>query len=127
MRQFLRPPGVPVLFTLSVCCLLTASGCSGNATAPMAPPALISVGISIFGPTGGSSEQFTATAHFSDRGGQDVTKLSTWETSDPGIAVISSSGLLTVLSPGRVTVTATYHGQSGSLTLRLPVDLQNFD
>ncbi len=68
----------------------------------------------------GSSQQFTATATFSD-GTQAVLSpaVVTWASSAPAIATISASGLATGVAIGSTTVTATHtaSGVSGAASL----------
>ncbi len=66
----------------------------------------------------GSSQQFTATATFSDGTTGDVTGSVVWSSSDNTIATISVGGLATgVAAGGPVTITATAGAVSGSTTL----------
>jgi alpha-tubulin suppressor-like RCC1 family protein len=47
----------------------------------------------------------------------------TWSSSDPGVASVDGSGLVTVFAPGTVTITVTGDGIQGSATISaLPVD-----
>src|SRR3989442_1693526 len=43
-----------------------------------------------------------------------------WTSSNPGIATVSASGLVTGVAPGTATITATSEGQSGSATITEP-------
>ena len=115
-----------VTFMLSV--VLVA--CGGSATAPSpAPVTLREVQVSMWGFNGtftedgavllGHTFQMTANARFSPVGGEDVTKAASWESSNPTVAPISPSGLLTGLANGSTVVTATYQGKSGSLVVRV--------
>ncbi len=65
----------------------------------------------------GTMVQLTATETFSDNTTQDVTNNASWTSSDTSIATVSSSGLVTGVSPGTVTVTATSAGFSGTATV----------
>lgn len=56
----------------------------------------------------GESEQFVATAVFSDGTTEDVTSTATWNISDTTIAAINQTGIATGVSVGSVTLTATY-------------------
>ena len=42
--------------------------------------------------------------------GQDVTGLATWSTSDPAIATVTSTGLVTAVRAGEVAIRASYRG-----------------
>jgi hypothetical protein len=68
-------------------------------------------------PANGNTIQMVATARMSDGSSQTVTSSASWETTNPAIATISTSGLLTVLANGSVDVRAMYQGVLGSLTV----------
>ncbi|MEP7383473.1 MAG: Ig-like domain-containing protein [Gemmatimonadota bacterium] len=81
-----------------------------------APVSSVSVSPGTTQLTAGSSAQFTATAL--DAGGLVLTGRSvSWSSSDPGVASVSSSGLVSALSPGTVQLTATIGGVAGSATV----------
>jgi uncharacterized protein YjdB len=69
----------------------------------------------------GLTQQFTATATYSDNSTADVTATVAWTTSNAAVATITSAGLATALAPGSATVTATLSGVSGSASLTVPV------
>jgi hypothetical protein len=58
--------------------------------------------------------QMKATAYFSDGSRQDVTSETSWQSSNPTAATITSAGVLSLLSKGVTTITATYQGKSSS-------------
>jgi Bacterial Ig-like domain (group 2) len=65
----------------------------------------------------GATQQFTATANYSDGSTSNVTSNgATWSSSASSIATVSASGLATAVAVGSATVSATYQGQSGSAT-----------
>jgi hypothetical protein len=55
----------------------------------------------------GASVQLKAIGAFTDLSTHDVTDLMTWETSDPNIAAVSSTGLAASKSIGKVSITAS--------------------
>ena len=64
----------------------------------------------------GESVELTASA--STTGGKIVvTDGVTWRSSNPAVASVSDAGVLTALSPGTVTVSATYQGVTGTLAV----------
>jgi hypothetical protein len=68
----------------------------------------------------GTSQQFTATASFSDGSTQDVTRAAAWTESDlsgTGVASVSASGNATSKAVGLAQITATYSGLSSSASL----------
>ena len=56
----------------------------------------------------GQSQQFSAIAIYSDGTAKDVTWQATWGCSSNSSAIVSTSGLVTALNLGQVTVTATF-------------------
>src|SRR5262249_5566676 len=50
---------------------------------------------------------------------QNVTATAAWQSSNTGLASVSSSGLVTAAGAGSVTITATYQGKSATLTIVL--------
>ena len=66
-----------------------------------------------------------------DASGAVVTgRVVTWASSDPSRATVSSTGVVTGVAPGAVTITATSEGRSGTTTvtvLRIPVSAVRFD
>lgn len=66
----------------------------------------------------GMSQQFTATGTFSNGSTQDLTNSLTWATSAASVATVNSTGNVTVLQGGQVTLTATSNsGVTGSIAL----------
>ncbi len=76
--------------------------------------ALVSIALAPLTPTiaSGTQLQFTATGTFTDATTQDVTSLLTWESSDEVVATVDNvlgfEGLVTSLSAGSTTITASY-------------------
>jgi len=67
----------------------------------------------------GSTEQFTATGHYSDSSTQDLTNSVVWGDT-PGAVTISPTGLVTGVLPGTKTITATLGAVQGSAMLTVP-------
>lgn len=68
------------------------------------------------------TQQYFATAHFSDAVDLDITSnpSTTWSSSDGYVATIDSTGLATALSiSGATTITATYNLQLGTAILQV--------
>jgi hypothetical protein len=95
----------------------TFATCTHNST-PTAPSPVTMV-VTGTVPTIGQSSQLTATITLSDGNKQDVTSQATWASSSPATATVSGSGFLTVLTLGASTITATYQGTSGTLSVSL--------
>lgn len=66
--------------------------------------------------TAGQSQQFTATATFSDNSTRDITTSATWSSSNPSVVTVSSTGLATVTASAFSGSTATVSVSSGSIT-----------
>ena len=64
----------------------------------------------------GQSLQLTATPRDAD-GAELGGRLVTWSSSDQATATVSSSGVVSAVALGSVTITATSEGQSGSSTI----------
>ncbi len=89
-------------------------------TAP--PPSTLS-SISV-GPAGqtiltGANLQLTALGTFSNFSAQDLSSQAAWNSSNSSVATVSSSGLVTALTPGSTTVSATMNGVTGSATVQV--------
>ncbi|HKA58466.1 MAG TPA: Ig-like domain-containing protein, partial [Gemmatimonadales bacterium] len=70
----------------------------------------------------GATVQLTATPR--DANGNPLTgRAVTWTSSDPAIATVSATGLVSGVAGGPVTITATSEGQSGTaaVTIHVPV------
>ena len=63
--------------------------------------------------------QFTAIGVFSDNSTQDLTNQAVWFSSNANYALINATGLVTGLSAGTTTITATYGTVSGAATLNV--------
>ncbi|HEY4000897.1 MAG TPA: beta-propeller fold lactonase family protein, partial [Candidatus Xenobia bacterium] len=67
----------------------------------------------------GTTQQLTATGHFSDGSSQDLTSLVTWSSDTPSVALISSSGLATAGVPGTANVSAGFGLVTGTTSLQV--------
>jgi Bacterial Ig-like domain (group 2)/PQQ-like domain len=64
----------------------------------------------------GATQQFTATATYSNGSTGNVTSNATWSSSATAVATISSGGLATAQGGGTTTISATLSGKTGSTT-----------
>jgi uncharacterized protein YjdB len=73
----------------------------------------------IVGPTTiATAQTIELTASASTTGGNEVvTSGAVWQSSKPAVAAVSDVGVLTAVSPGTATITATYQGVVGTLTV----------
>jgi uncharacterized protein YjdB len=109
---------------LVICICIGITGCGGSsksASTQTASITTISVGASASSLSVGQTLQLAAIATYSDKSTKDVTSTATWQSSDPTIATISSSGRLTATKAGTVTVMATVGTTSGSLLITVKV------
>ena len=102
----------------------TGSIC-GSTAVTVGPPALVSIAVTPANPTvsEGWSIKFTATGSYTDGSTSSLTSSATWNSSDTGVATISSAGLATGQYMGNVTITATVGSITGNanLTVAQPV------
>lgn len=94
---------------------------STAASTPTAPSATASVTVTTVTISGSAAlvavtqtSQLTATARLSDGASQNITSQAAWESSNPAVVVVSSSGLVTARGFGGAEVRATYQGVSGT-------------
>lgn len=69
----------------------------------------------------GDSQQFTATAQYSNGSTVNVTSKATWESSNTSVASVDSTGLVTAVAAGFTTIAATDSGASGSASVTVSV------
>jgi len=96
----------------------TYAGVTGSLTVTVVN--LVATSITFFGPTtvaSGTPTQLMATATFADGTAQIITNVATWQSSNPGAATVSSSGLVTWVATGSTTITASYLGVTGSVVM----------
>ena len=100
--------------------VITASmnSVTANGSVTVSPAVLSAINVGVTSPSlaSGFTEQLTATGVYSDNTTQSVTSQVVWQSSDATIASVSS-GLLTALKTGTVTVTATLGSLSGNGTI----------
>jgi hypothetical protein len=104
----------PRLALVSLCTLAFVVACGGDS----GPPPVSTVTVS--GLSGnvsvGQSVQLTATARDA-KGNTLAGKTATWTTASAAIATVSGSGLVTAVSAGTVTVTASIDGKTGTVSV----------
>ena len=132
----------PSVATVSDTGLVTAVASSGTATITaseggqtatvvitVAAPTLESLAVtpSTASVVASQTQQFMATATYSDGSTPDETNSATWTSSDNTVATVDSTGLVTTLAAGTVTITATIPGTApatASLTVMAHVSPQ---
>jgi len=93
----------------------TSEGKSGTATVSvtLAPVATVTVTPPSANVTQGQTQALSAT--LKDASGNTLTgRAITWSTSTPGVATVSSSGVVTAVAVGTATITATSEGKTGT-------------
>ena len=106
-----------VLFTIALAGFSIVLGCGGNGPNNGSNgPALTSISVTA---ASGSivvnqTVQMTATGTYSDHTKMDLTNSVSWSSSSTSLATISASGVLTAISNGKVSITATMNSVSGS-------------
>lgn len=68
-------------------------------------------------PTLGVGLTVTLAATITDANGTPVVGSVAWATSNPGVASVTTGGLVTGLAPGQATVVATFQGAAGAATV----------
>jgi len=100
---------------------LTACGGGGGSSPDPAPddPSLSRIEVTPGLPSlaQGTTLSLIATGINSDNSTSSLTNDVTWQSSNDSIATISSSGAVSALSPGQVTLQASFDGVIGSTTL----------
>jgi uncharacterized protein YjdB len=92
---------------------VTVTGSSNTSAAPVAS-VLVSLGV----PTLVAGQSAQAYATLKDAGGTVLTdRAIVWTTSDPSVATVNATGIVSALKSGPVTITATSEGKSGAMSL----------
>jgi Ice-binding-like/Bacterial Ig-like domain/Bacterial Ig-like domain (group 2) len=105
-----RIPSHLALLAIAFVCILALTACGSSA------PVLQFVTIT---PTSatinvGTTQQFSASAYYSDGSIKDGTSLVTWGSSNPTVATIAAGGVATAVGLGTTTITATAAGTPGA-------------
>jgi subtilisin family serine protease len=103
----------------------STSGVSKSVTFTVTAPVLVSIAVSSPSTTNevGTTVTLTATGTYSNGSTRDLTSLVTWSSSS-GFGTISSSGVLTGITPGNTNITASLSGISSSVS---PITIVNTD
>ena len=102
--------------------LLMTIGCGSSPSSPQAPSNVPTVtSVTVTATSTGSQFQCAAVAGFSDGSTQNVTSQATWTSSNPSVATVTNTGLVTPLSNGSIDIAATHSGMTGTLHLAVTV------
>jgi hypothetical protein len=94
------------------------SGCGGKST-PDTPSSFISIAPVTRTLYPGQSEQLVVTVHQTDGSSSVVSSGATFAASANGVASVSSTGVMTGVSVGTGTVTATYGGKTADAVVKV--------
>ncbi len=98
----------------------TLSGISGSTTLTVTPIlSSVSVTPNSAAIAIGATQQFTATANYSDGSTKPVTSTATWSIDKTSVATLTPGGLATGVGAGSATVTAAFGGMNGTATLNV--------
>lgn len=97
----------------------STSSTSSTTSSTTATLSSLSVSSSATSVLPGSTLQLVATATYSDATTQDVSSSATWSSSSTSLATVSTSGLVSGVSQGSVSITATLDSVSGSTNLTI--------
>jgi len=114
-----------LLCGLGLVSAVLAAGCGGgdqgrDPVLGLPATSLVSVAVS---PTTasvaiGATQQFTATAAYSDGSARDITLLSAWTSATPAAGTVDAArGMAIGVAAGTSVITAAFEGKSGSATL----------
>ncbi|MGA2743653.1 MAG: Ig-like domain-containing protein [Candidatus Sulfotelmatobacter sp.] len=97
------------------------SGITGSASFTVTGPTITLSSISVTPSSAsvavGSTQQFTATATYSNGSTANVSSTAIWTAATPAVATVASSGLATGITTGSTAVTASLGGITGSASL----------
>ncbi|MGB8541649.1 MAG: Ig-like domain-containing protein [Candidatus Acidiferrales bacterium] len=100
-----------------LCAIVLMSSCSFSPSSNH--PTLVSIAVTApsLSMAKGASEQFTATAAYSDKTTQNLTSAVTWVSQNTGVATVTASGWATAAGAGTSTIQAISGTVVGSATL----------
>lgn len=110
-----RKSGVAILKIVLTLLTLVMPACKGF----IVNPTLSSIAVTPATPsiTSGSTQQMAATGTYNDGSTKTLTSSATWTSSDASVATVGSSGLVTGISAGTASITATSGSISGATTV----------
>jgi uncharacterized protein YjdB len=100
----------------SVSSTISATQGSVTGTTTLTVPALSSIAVTPSSPTilPGATQQMTATGTYQGGGTQNISSQVTWSSGTTSVATVSSGGVVTAVTAGTSTITATLNGVMGS-------------
>jgi hypothetical protein len=124
-RKQIQFVGYCLVIGLLAACTIMTTACSSKATTTQTTDPIISIAISPVSPSDvklGFTQNFYATALYASGATADITSQVTWNSSNPSIAEFTqpSGGLLTGMTMGTATITASFDGiTSNSVSIKV--------
>ena len=106
-----------IVLCFFVSLVLASAGCGGNSSSTTKTIRSIAVTPSPATIAAAATQQFAATATYSDGTTANVTTTATWTSATTTVATISASGLATAVASGSSAITASLSGVSGTAML----------
>ncbi|MEP6495569.1 MAG: Ig-like domain-containing protein [bacterium] len=98
--------------------IANSEGTIGRATLVVQPPAIRSVAVTLSATSLAPGQTTTATVVVRDTASAALVGLPiTWSSSDITVATVTADGVVTAVTPGTATITATSNGVSGTATV----------
>jgi len=96
----------------------SSEGITGTATITVLPPPVATISVTLPSPVAAIGTSVQATVTLRDASGATLTgRAVSWTSSSPAVATVGTTGLVTAISAGTTTITATSEGRSGSVEL----------
>jgi len=108
---------IVVLLAATIAIMIAIAACKKTPTTPAPVAQSITMSSTSDMYYIGNSETFSATVTMSD-GTTKAVVGGTWSTDTPSVATVNSSGLVTIVGSGNVTVIVQYQGLQGSKLIR---------
>src|SRR5262245_20660178 len=97
--------------------------CGGERGPGEPSPRVISIEVVGVAPPIGQAAPFVATAIFTDGSRQTIFTNATWVSSNPAVATVSGTGVVTALNAGIADISITYQGLTRSVSVVIPPEL----
>ena len=92
----------------------TLNGVTGSTVVTVSAPTSITVTPASPSINAGNTQGMTATGNYAGGGTQNLSTQVTWSSGTPGVATVSSAGVVTGVASGTSTISATLNGVTGS-------------
>jgi uncharacterized protein YjdB len=102
--------------------IATVDGRTGRAPVNVTPIPVANVAVSLADPKPYVLEKTQATATLTDASGRTLTgRTIAWSSSNPSVATVSTTGLVSAIAPGTAVITAMSEQKSGSATVEITI------